>query len=63
MLDQETAAQLQQYMGMLRRPLTLTASLNDTPKSAELHDLLQQLAGMSERITLHIANDAGADVL
>lgn len=62
MLDQETAAQLQQYMGMLRRPLTLTASLNDTPKSAELHDLLQQLAGMSERITLHIANDADADV-
>lgn len=62
MLDQETAAQLQQYMGMLRHPLTLTASLNDTPKSAELHDLLQQLAGMSEHITLHIANDAGTDV-
>ena len=26
MLDHEMAAQLQQYMGMLRRPLTITAS-------------------------------------
>ena len=28
MLDHEMAAQLQQYMGMLRRPLTITASLS-----------------------------------
>ena len=29
MLDKDISAQLQQYMGMLRRPFTLTATLGD----------------------------------
>ena len=41
MLDHEMAAQLQQYMGMLRRPLTITASLGEDAKSAELRVLPQ----------------------
>ena len=52
MLDHEMAAQLQQYMGMLRRPLTITASLGEDAKSAELRVLLEQIAGMSPLITL-----------
>lgn len=58
MLDPQLAAQLQQYLGMLRRPLTLTATLGDDAQSAELHALLQQIAGMSEHITLHVASGA-----
>ena len=54
MLDHEMAAQLQQYMGMLRRPLTITASLGEDAKSAELRVLLEQIAGMSPLITLQL---------
>lgn len=64
MLDSQLAAQLQQYLGMLRRPLTLTATLGDDAKSAELHALLQQIAGMSEHITLTMSDNSSdaADV-
>lgn len=64
MLDSQLAAQLQQYLGMLRRQLTLTATLGDDAKSAELHALLQQIAGMSEHITLTMSDNSSdaADV-
>lgn len=52
MLDKDISAQLQQYMGMLRRPFTLTATLGSDAKSAELRELLEQVAGMSAHITL-----------
>ncbi|MDO5654119.1 MAG: alkyl hydroperoxide reductase subunit F, partial [Brachymonas sp.] len=58
MLDQDMAAQLQQYMGMLRRPLALTASLGDDAKSADLRSLLEQIAGMSDLITLKLDGTA-----
>ena len=54
MLDQEMASQLQQYMGMLRRPFTITATLGDDAKSAEMRGLLEQIAGMSDKITLDL---------
>ena len=53
MLDKDISAQLQQYMGMLRRPFTLTATLGSDAKSAELRELLEQVAGMSDKVTLH----------
>lgn len=56
MLDPQLATQLQQYLGMLRRPLQLTATLRDDAPSAELHALLQQIAGMSEHITLNVTS-------
>ena len=52
MLDKDISAQLQQYMGMLRRPFTLTATLGSDAKSTELRELLEQVAGMSTHITL-----------
>ena len=52
MLDLEMSAQLQQYMGLLRRPITLTATLGSDESSAELKALLEQIAGMSDKITL-----------
>ena len=51
MLDADISAQLQQYMTMLRRPITLTATLGSDAKSAEMRDLLQEVAGMSDKIT------------
>ncbi len=54
MLDQEMAAQLQQYMGMLRRPLTITATLGQDEPSANMRRLLEQIAGMSDKITLRL---------
>ncbi len=57
MLDQEMAAQLQQYMGLLRRPFTITASLGADAKSAEMRGLLEQIAGMSDKITLDLNGD------
>ena len=54
MLDQEMAAQLQQYMGMLRRPITITATLGDDEHSADMRGLLEQIAAMSDQITLRL---------
>ena len=54
MLDQEMAAQLQQYMGMLRRPITITATLGDDASSADMRGLLEQIAAMSDQITLRL---------
>lgn len=59
MLDPQLATQLQQYLSMLRRPLQLTATLRDDAPSAELHALLQQIAGMSEHITLNVTSASG----
>ena len=53
MLDPQITAQLQPYMSMLRRPFTLTATLAGDAKSAELRELLEQVAGMSDKVTLH----------
>ena len=59
MLDSDMSAQLQNYMGLLRRPFTINASLGDDAKSGEMRDLLQQIAGMSDKITLQLdGNDA-----
>ena len=52
MLDHDMSTQLQQYMGLLRRPITLTATLGSDESSAELKGLLEQIAGMSDKITL-----------
>ena len=54
MLDSDMSAQLQNYMGLLRRPFTINASLGDDAKSGEMRDLLQQIAGMSDKITLQL---------
>ncbi|MFT0850151.1 alkyl hydroperoxide reductase subunit F [Achromobacter sp. F4_2707] len=52
MLDANVKAQLKSYMEMLREPIELIASLDDTPKSGELRALLVEIAGMSDKVTL-----------
>ncbi|MBC2661904.1 alkyl hydroperoxide reductase subunit F [Novosphingobium flavum] len=52
MLDAATTQQLTQYLGMLRRPIALVATLGDDAKSAETRNLLTQIAGLSDKVSV-----------
>ncbi len=52
MLDANLKTQLKQYLGRLTTPVELIASLDDSPKSAELMALLQDIAGQSDKIAM-----------
>jgi len=58
MLDTNLKAQLQAYLGKLQRPIRLIASLDGGAKSLELRGLLEDIAGLSDMVTL---DDSGAD--
>jgi alkyl hydroperoxide reductase subunit F len=51
-LETTIKTQLQTYLQMLREPIVLAASLNDTPAAKEMHELLEEIASMSDKITL-----------
>ncbi|WP_421855495.1 alkyl hydroperoxide reductase subunit F [Novosphingobium sp.] len=51
MLDAATTAQLKTYLGNLRRPIELVASLGEGPKSAELRGLVEEIAVLSDKVT------------
>jgi len=57
MLDANLTAQLSTYLENLTRPIELVASLDDGPKSAELSELLDEIAALSDRITVRRADD------
>ncbi len=52
MLDATLRTQLQQYLVLLRQPIRLVASLDGTPASAALLELLKTLAELSERVSV-----------
>lgn len=52
MLDATLTAQLKQYLEMLREPIELAASLDDSPKSRETRELLGEIAALSDKITV-----------
>ena len=60
MLDPALATQLQGYLEHLRHPIELVASLDDSPKSAELHSLLNEIAAMSDLIAVGRRHDVRA---
>jgi len=51
MLDAATTAQLKSLMANLRRPVELVASLDDSPKSAEMRELVGEVAAQSDLIS------------
>jgi NADH-dependent peroxiredoxin subunit F len=53
MLDASMKTQLKAYLGKVTRPFDIVASLDDSEKSRELRALLQDITGLSEKITLH----------
>ncbi|CAH2601319.1 alkyl hydroperoxide reductase, AhpF component [Rhodovastum atsumiense] len=52
MLDATLKTQLKAYLDRITQPVELIASLDDGAKSQEMLGLLQDIAGLSERITL-----------
>jgi NADH-dependent peroxiredoxin subunit F len=62
MLDDALRGQLQQYLAHLRRPIQVTAALDDTAASAALGDLLDELAAASKLVQVVAAGDEGAGV-
>lgn len=53
MLDANIATQLKTYLQNLQRPVEIVASLNETPKAAEMRELLVEIADMSDKVTLN----------
>ncbi len=52
MLDQDLKNQLQAYLQKLTAPVELVAALDDGDKSAEMNELLETIAGLSDKISL-----------
>jgi alkyl hydroperoxide reductase subunit F len=52
MLDDTLKAQLQQYLGMLRQPIRLIASLDDSETGKDMGELLNTIVSLSDKVTL-----------
>ncbi len=52
MLDANLNAQLKAYLEKVTQPIEIVASLDDSAKSAELDELLEEIASLSDRISL-----------
>ncbi len=61
MLDPSLATQLKTYLEKVVHPIQLVPSLDDGPKSAELDELLVEIAAMSDKIEL-VRDEASNDV-
>ena len=59
MLEANLKSQLQQYLGMLRQPIQLIASLDDSATGTEMRGLLNDIVSLSDKVTLDTSgNDA-----
>jgi alkyl hydroperoxide reductase subunit F len=61
MLDAGLTAQLRTYLQKITQPIELVASLDDGPKSTELKGLLDEIAALSDKITVRRADHAADD--
>ena len=57
MLDANMKQQLSQYLGNLREPIELVASLGDDKKSAETRELLEEIAALHDKVTAAFDGD------
>lgn len=58
MLDTQMKTQLQAYLQNLRNPISLVATLDGGEKSAEMRELLEEIAGLSDKVSFE---DSGQD--
>lgn len=58
MLDATLKTQLQAFLQNLRAPITLIATLDDSAKSAELRELLTDIASLSDKVSV---DESGTD--
>ncbi|MCA1768745.1 MAG: thioredoxin family protein, partial [Halomonas sp.] len=54
MLDDTLKSQLKAYLEKVTQPFEIVASLDDGAKSQELHGLLTDIAGLSDKISLNL---------
>ena len=54
MLDSTLKAQLKAYLERVTQPIELVASLDERPASTEMRELLEEVAGLSDKITLRL---------
>ena len=52
MLDSNLKAQLKAYLERVKLPFVITASLDEGESSREMHEFLQDIVGLTDRITL-----------
>ncbi|OZB57905.1 MAG: alkyl hydroperoxide reductase subunit F [Lysobacterales bacterium 14-68-21] len=52
MLDANLSAQLKAYLEKVTQPIEIVESLDNGAKSAELHELLEEITALSDKITL-----------
>jgi NADH-dependent peroxiredoxin subunit F len=57
MLDATMKSQLQTYLGMLRNPIRLIASLDESAKSVEMRELLDEIAGLSDKVSFEASGN------
>jgi len=57
MLDATIASQLKGYLGNVTTPIELIAAVDDGRKSAELTELLTEIAGMSAQVSVDLGGD------
>ncbi|MFQ7901765.1 alkyl hydroperoxide reductase subunit F, partial [Stutzerimonas degradans] len=57
MLDTNLKTQLKAYLEKVTQPFEIVASLDDGEKSQEMLSLLQDIAGLSDKITLNTDGD------
>jgi len=59
MLDDALKTQLQQYLGLLRQPIRLIATLDDSETGTDMKSLLETIVSLSDKVTLDTSgNDA-----
>jgi NADH-dependent peroxiredoxin subunit F len=58
MLDANLTQQLKGYLANIREPIELVASLGDDAKSREMGELLDEIAALSEKVTVATGDDA-----
>jgi NADH-dependent peroxiredoxin subunit F len=57
MLDTALADQLRTHLANVREPVELVASLDDSARSGELHELLTEIAGLTDKVSLRTDGD------
>ena len=57
MLDQNLKTQLKGYLANIRQPIELVASANDSTKSREMLELLDEIAALSDQVSVVRADD------
>ena len=57
MLDDTLKAQLQQYLALLRQPIRLIASLDNSETGVDMKNLLETIVGLSDKVSLDTSGD------